>query len=370
MLKAIWDLRVSKRDYYEVLGVARDATPEEIKKAYRRLALELHPDRNLGSKEAEERFKELNEAYEVLSDPEKREAYDRYGSADLRGFRDIDFGFGSIFDDLFEGFFGGRRWTAAERGSDLLYRLDISLEEAAFGTEKEIVVPRLETCSSCRGTGARAGTSRSPCRICRGTGQIRYSRGFLSVSQTCSACQGEGFVIENPCRECRGTGRAKVERTFFVRVPPGVKTGTRLKMAGSGESGFRGGTSGDLYVEINVKAHPLFERHGDDLYCEVPISFVQAALGAEIRVPTLEGMTKLKIPPGTQSGSEFRIPGKGFPSFKGHGRGDLVVRIFVEVPTNLTLKQRELLQEFARLQDGEGTPLTKSFLEKVRKLFG
>ena len=364
---------MSKRNYYEVLGVRRNATPEEIKKAYRRLAFELHPDRNPGNKEAEERFKDLNEAYAVLSDSEKRDAYDRYGTASVpTGFEGFDFGegFGSLFD-LFEGFFEtSRRRSASQRGADLKYHLDISFEEAAFGVVKEIVVPRMEVCETCRGSGAKAGTGPTPCRGCRGSGQVRYSQGFLTISQTCSHCRGEGYVIEHPCRECRGTGRTRVERTISVKVPPGVETGTRLKIAGEGELGFQGGISGDLYIVIEVKDHPFFTRHGEDISCEVPVSFVQAALGAEIQVPTLEGMAKLEIPPGTQSGSEFRLKGKGFPSLNGYGRGDLVVKVVVEVPTRLTVKQRELLQEFAKLQDSEGTPMVKNFFKKVKKLFG
>lgn len=366
---------MSKRDYYEVLGVSRDAGQEEIKRAYRRLALELHPDKHPGNKEVEERFKEINEAYAVLSDPEKRMTYDRYGTVSPPGpvgFEDFDLGFGSVFEDLFEGFFGtgARRRTAAERGADLRYNLEISLEEAAFGTEREIIVPRLETCPSCRGTGARGGAQPSRCRICQGTGQVRYTRGFLTVAQTCSACRGEGFVVEHPCPECRGTGRAKVERALSLKIPPGVETGTRLKIAGEGEAGFRGGPRGDLYVVVTVKEHPLFTRRGTDLFCEVPVSFVQAALGAKLQVPTLHGMTTLKIPPGTQSGTEFRLEGKGLPSLKGYRHGDLIVRVIVEVPTHLTPKQRQLLEEFAKLQDGHGTPMVTSFLEKVKNLFG
>jgi molecular chaperone DnaJ len=364
---------MSKRDYYEVLGVSREATQEEIKRAYRRLAHQYHPDKNPGDKSSEERFKELSEAYEVLSSPEKRAAYDRFGTAGTPGFGFEgfgDFSFGSAFEDLFEGFFGGTSRRRAARGADLRYNLEITLEEAVHGAEKEITIPRLETCATCRGSGARPGTSPTACRACRGTGQVRFSQGFLTISQTCSACRGEGRVIEQKCRDCRGTGRARVDRLLTVKIPAGVETGTRLKLSGEGEAGYRWGDQGDLYVVITVQPHPLFARQGDDLYCEVPISFAQAALGAEIDVPSLSGMTRLRIPPGTQSGTEFRLRGKGVPSLRGHGRGDLVVRVIVEVPTRLTAKQRELLEAYAQLENGDRSPLAQSFFEKVRTLFG
>jgi molecular chaperone DnaJ len=371
---------VSRRDYYEVLGVSRDATPEEVKKAYRRLALQYHPDKNPGNKQAEERFKQIGEAYDVLSSPEKRAQYDRFGTVGgppgFEGFGGFGPDFGQVFEDIFEGFFGGgpragRRGGAAHRGADLRYNLEISFEEAAAGAEKSIAVPRLEACEACGGTGAKPGTKPSQCRACRGAGQVRYSQGFLTVSQTCGTCRGEGWVIETPCRDCRGTGRARTERTVTVKIPAGVETGTRLKLTGEGESGTRGGAPGDLYVVISVQEHPLFVRQGDDLLCEVPIGFPQAALGAEIEIPTLTGPTKLRIPPGTQSGREFRLRGKGFPNVRGYGRGDLLVRVVVEVPTRLTPRQRELLEELAQASpDGEGTPLIQGFFEKVKALFG
>ncbi len=363
-----------KRDYYEVLGVSPDASPEEIKKAYRKLAQAHHPDKNPGDRSAEERFKEIGEAYAVLSDAEKRDNYNRFGTAGRggEGFGDFDPGFGSIFDDIFEGFFGGRAGRATRgghRGADLRYNLEIRFEEAATGVEKEIVIPRLETCASCRGSGAKAGSQPVVCKTCRGTGQVRFSQGFLTVSQTCSRCRGEGRIVEHPCAACRGLGQTKAERTLTVKVPAGVETGTRLKLSGEGEAGVRGGAPGDLYVVIVVKEHPLFTRQGDDIYCEVPVSFTQAALGAQIDIPTITGKTTLKVPPGTQTGAEFRLRGKGFPNVRGYGHGDLLARIFVEVPTHLTAKQRDLLEQYATLENGEGSPLVQGFWEKVKTLF-
>lgn len=363
---------MSKRDYYEILGVDRAATPEEIKRAYRRLAHKYHPDKNPGDRTSEDRFKEASEAYEVLGNPEKRATYDRFGAvgegAGFGGFGEA--GYGSVFEDLFEGFFGGASRRTTSRGADLRYNLEIGLEEAVLGMEREITIPRLEQCASCKGSGAKPGTAPATCRSCRGSGQVRYSQGFLTISQTCSACRGEGRVIEHACRDCRGTGRSRADRSLTVKIPAGVETGTRLKLTGEGEAGLRWGDRGDLYVVITVREHPLFSRHGDDLYCEVPVSFVQAVLGAELEVPTLAGMMKFKIPAGTQSGSEFRLRGKGVPSLRGRGRGDLVVRIVVEVPTRLTGKQRDLLEAYADLENGDGSPLTKSFFEKVKSLFG
>lgn len=365
-----------KQDYYQVLGVSREATPDELKRAYRKLAHQHHPDKNRGDQAAEERFKEIGEAYEILSHPEKREAYDRYGTAGpggrFEGFGDAEAGFGTIFDDIFEGFFGGRTGRGqrtSHRGADLRYNLEIEFEEAATGVEQEIVVPRLEPCATCHGSGAKAGTQPILCRACRGTGQVRYSQGFLTVSQTCGQCRGEGRVIEHPCGSCRGLGQVKAERTLTVKIPAGVETGTRLKLGGEGEAGVRGGPPGDLYVVLTVRPHPIFVRHGDDIYCEIPIGFTQAALGAQIEVPTITGRTSLKIPAGTQTGAEFRVKGKGFPNARGYGQGDLVARIFVEVPTHLNAKQRELLEQFARLENEAGNPLVQGFWEKVKGLF-
>ena len=364
-----------KRDYYAVLGVPREALPEEIKKAYRRLAHQFHPDKNPGDKKAEDRFKEIGEAYEVLSTPEKRETYDRFGHAGApqRGFEGFSGfeGFGSVFDDLFEGFFGGGRGRAAAyRGADLRYNLEIPFGEAVEGGQREVTIPRLEACPTCKGTGAKPGTQRSTCRACRGSGQVRYSQGFLTISQPCGRCGGEGWVLESPCGTCRGQGQVRLERTIAVKIPAGVETGTRLKLSGEGEAGTRGGPAGDLYVVLTVQDHPLFARQGDDLFCEVPVSFVQAALGAELEIPTLSGRARIKIPPGAQSGTEFRLRGKGVPNVRGYGRGDLVVRILVEVPMRLTPRQRELLEEYARLENGDGHPQASRFWEKVKGLFG
>ncbi len=363
-----------KRDYYEVLGVSREATPEEVKKAYRRLAHQYHPDKNPGDKQAEDRFKEIGEAYEVLSNAEKRESYDRYGPGGPRGaegFGGFE-GFGSVFDDLFEGFFGGgpRARQAAYRGADLRYNLEIGFTEAVEGAQREIVIPRLELCPHCKGTGAKPGTQPTTCRACRGSGQVRYSQGFLTISQPCGRCGGQGRVLESPCATCRGQGQVRAERTVTVKIPPGVETGTRLKLSGEGESGLRGGPPGDLYVVLTVQDHPLFARQGDDLLCDIPISFVQAALGAELEIPTLAGAARVKIPPGTQTGTEFRLRGKGVPNVRGYGRGDLVVRVLVEVPTRLTGRQREVLEEYARMENGEGHPQVSRFWEKVKGLFG
>ncbi len=363
---------MNRRDYYEVLGIDREATAEEIKRAYRRLAHQYHPDKNPGDKASEDRFKELSEAYDILSSSEKREAYDRFGvvgtGGGFEGFGHV--GFGTVFEDLFEGFFGGSTRTRASRGADLRYNLEISLEEAAVGAEKEITIPRLEPCAACKGSGAKPGTSPTMCPSCRGAGQVRYSQGFLTISQTCSACRGVGRVIEQRCRDCRGTGRSRVERSLTVKVPPGVESGTRLRLTREGEAGLNHGERGDLYVVIGVQEHPLFSRQGDDLYCEVPVTFSQAALGAEIEVPSLSGMLKVKLPAGTQTGSEFRHRGKGITRLRGHGRGDLVVKVVVEVPTRLTQKQRELLEAYARLDNGDHSPLAQSFIEKVKSLFG
>jgi molecular chaperone DnaJ len=363
---------MSKRDYYQVLGVDREASPDEIKRAYRRLAHKYHPDKNSGDKTSEEQFKEAAEAYEILNNPEKRAAYDQFGVTGERagagGFGDA--GFGSVFEDLFEGFFGGSTRRAASRGADLRYNLEISLEEAILGTEKEITIPKLEPCDACKGSGAKPGTSPTACRPCRGSGQVRYSQGFLTISQTCSACRGEGRIVEHRCRDCRGSGRSRSDRSLSVKIPAGIETGMRLKLQGEGEAGPHWGDHGDLYVVITVKEHPLFSRHGDDLYCEVPIGFVQAALGAEVEIPSFFGMTTLKIPTGTQPGAEFRIRGKGVPRLRGHDQGDLVVRVVVEVPKRLTTKQRELLEAYAALENGDGSPLVQSFFEKVKSLFG
>lgn len=366
-----------KGDYYKILGVSRDATDEEIKKAYRKLALKYHPDRNQGSKEAEEKFKEICEAYEVVSDPQKRKNYDlfghRGGAEGFGGFGDWSFstgGFGDVFEDIFSDFFGvgGRRRTRAERGADLRYNLEISFEEAVFGVEKKIRVPRWEHCDNCGGTGARPGTGLGVCPTCNGAGQIRFQQGFFSVSRTCSHCQGEGRFIKEPCPGCHGRKKVDKERALSVWIPAGVETGTRLKLSGEGEAGSHGGPPGDLYVVLTVKEHPLFKREGNDILCEIPISFVQAALGAEVEIPTLNGKTFIRIPPGTQSGKVFKLKGKGVHNLRGYGVGDQMVKVHVKIPTKLNARQRELLGEFAKAS-GEEVKESGIF-EKVKDIFG
>jgi len=366
-----------KRDYYEVLGVARKASDDEIKKAYRKLALKYHPDKNPeGRAEAEERFKELVEAYQVLSEPERRSLYDRYGHAAFEqgggpGF-DFTAGFEDIIGDLFGDFFGTGRGGRgrARRGQDLRYDLEITFEEAAFGCEKTIAVPRLATCETCNGRGARPGTQARTCPQCRGSGQVRFQQGFFSIAKTCGHCNGQGTVIQHPCATCGGTGAQRRTWQLSLKVPAGVDTGSRLKLRGEGEPGGRGGTPGDLYVVLTVRDHSLFARDGNHVVCDVPVSFVQAALGTEIEVPTLDGPSRVKVPAGTQSGHLLRLKGRGIADLNGYGRGDQVVRIVVETPRKLSARQRELLEEFARLSGEEVHPLSRSFLEKVKSMLG
>jgi molecular chaperone DnaJ len=376
----------NKRDYYEVLGVRRNATAEEVKRAYRRLAVKFHPDKNPGDPEAEEKFKELGEAYDVLIDPEKRAAYDRFGHAAFAPggagfgrevfhdpfeiFREV-FGGGGFGGGIFETFFGGGGARAEEqrRGSDLRYDMEIKLEEAAFGADKQIEVQKLDTCDNCRGTGAEPGSRRISCPTCGGRGQVVSSRGFFHISQTCPRCHGAGQVIETPCRKCRGEGRVEKLSRIKLRIPAGIREGTRLRSAGNGEAGIGGGPAGDLYVVVHIKPHKVFQREGDDLYCEVPIPFSVAALGGEVDVPTLQGRAHLKVPPGTQSGQLFRLRGKGIVNVDRRGHGDLFARVIVEVPSRLNAQQRRKLEEFAALCGDENTPMRKSFFERAKEFF-
>jgi molecular chaperone DnaJ len=374
----------TKRDYYEILGVSRTAAADEIKSSYRKAALKWHPDRNpANKKEAEERFRECTEAYSVLSDPQKRAAYDRYGHAGVSGVS-FDPGFNRTifeeFQDVFGDFFGfeeifgsGRRGRPrSQRGADLRYDMTLSFEEAASGVSTKIKLPRLEFCEACHGTGAKAGTGVAACQSCGGRGQLHYQQGFFTITRTCPACQGAGQVIRERCSECRGEGRLERERVIELRIPPGVDSGTRLRVSGEGEPGPNGGPPGDLYVVIAVKEHPFFERRNADLYCTVPISIVQAALGAELVVPTMNGEQTLNIPEGTQTGAIFRLKGKGLPDPHGGGKGDLYVNVRVMTPSKLTREQRKLLEQLGATIQIENRPAerTSSFFEKVKDIFG
>lgn len=368
---------MDKRDYYEVLGVAREADGQAIKSAYRKLAHQFHPDKKPGDKEAEERFKEASEAYAVLSDPDKRARYDRYGHVNggQGGPGDFPFGGGAsindIFGDLFGEMFGQqRRPRTRHRGADLRYHLEIAFEEAAFGTTARITIPRPRTCATCKGSGAKAGTGPRTCPTCGGAGEIRLTQGFFSIARTCHHCNGAGRVVVDKCPDCAGQGAVREQATVEVKVPPGVDTGTRLKLSGEGEPAPGGGSPGDLYVVVQVREHPIFTREDTEILCELPISFVQAALGGQVDVPTLDGPTKLKIPGGTQSGKVFRLKGKGVPSLSGTGRGDQHVRVAVETPTHLTREQRELLERFAEISGEDTHPQSKSFWHKVSDLLG
>lgn len=367
---------VQKRDYYEVLGIGRDADEGAIKTAYRKLAHQYHPDKNGGSKEAEEKFKEASEAYSVLSDADKRARYDRFGHQNGQGFEDFGFGAGAtindIFGDIFGEMFGGgqqRRQRGRTRGADLRYHLEIGFEEAAFGTSARITIPRPRTCEPCKGTGAKPGTAPRTCPTCGGSGEIRLAQGFFAIARTCHHCGGTGRVIAEKCASCGGAGATREQATVEVKVPPGVDTGTRLKLSAEGEPApVAGGMPGDLYVVLQVRDHPIFRREDTEVLCELPISFAQAALGAQLDVPTLDGPTKLKIPAGTQNGKVFRIKGKGVPALQGGGRGDQHVRVTVETPTHLTKEQREILQRFAELSGEETHPQAQSFWGKVAEL--
>lgn len=370
-----------KRDYYDVLSVARGASEEDIKKAYRKLAIQFHPDRNPGNKEAEESFKEVNEAYQVLSDAERRAQYDRYGHAAFQNPQSGGFGFEftqgfeEVFSDIFGDFFGtgrGRNRARSRRGDDLRYDLEVEFEEAAKGGERIVKFQRLATCDACNGARARGGAEGvKTCPNCRGAGQVRTQQGFFSIATTCGQCRGEGMIIADPCPRCQGQGRVRKQESLSVRIPPGVDNGSRLKLRGEGEAGYGGGPAGDLYVVVHVKEHPLFVRQENDVIIEVPVSFPQATLGTEIDVPTLEGKVKVKIPAGTQSGKLVRLKGKGFTDLHGYGRGDQLVRVVVETPRKLSTRQRELLEEFAKIDgDSINHPMSKGFVDKLKEMFG
>ncbi|MGM0410839.1 MAG: molecular chaperone DnaJ [Bacillota bacterium] len=372
----------AKKDYYEILGVDKDASQKEIKKAYRKLAKKYHPDMNKDDPDTSEKFKEISEAYEILSDPDKRKRYDRYGHS---GINDDDFNFDDFaqggfggFEDIFDMFFGGRGRGRGRRGpqkgSDLQYRLQITFEEAAFGTEKEITIPRTETCQTCGGSGAKPGTEVKTCPKCNGTGQIRVSQrtafGQFTQTKTCDRCGGSGKIVQTPCSDCNGTGKQRRHRNLTVNIPAGVDDGTRLRMAGEGEAGDKGAPSGDLYIIIQVENHEIFDRKGDDIYCEVPINFVQATLGDEIKVPTLDGKVKFTIPEGTQPGTTFRLKNKGIPHLNGHGRGDEYIKAKIIIPKHLSKEQKDLLRKFAEVSGEEINPEQKGFFRKVRDAFG
>lgn len=368
-----YDPQMAKRDYYEVLGVTKTASDGEIKKAYRALAIQHHPDKNPGDHSAEEKFKECAEAYAVLSDAQKRASYDRFGHS-ANGGGGFDPGFSNI-EDIFDIFgfgdmFGGRggRRTSVQRGSDLRYDLEITLEEAATGKEEKLEIPRLETCETCRGSGAEAGTTPETCLTCSGSGQTRYQQGFFSVMRTCSNCQGKGQIIRNPCKSCNGDGRIEKEKTLEIKIPAGVETGSRLRVTGEGEAGVGGGPSGDLFVVLHLAEHDTFERQGANLYSAVPLTFAQAALGAEVKVKTLDGEEDLKVPAGTQTGTVFRIKSRGMPALGGRGKGDLFVAVTLITPKTLTKDQRKLLEQLAEVEDTDFTDA--SFIEKVRNIFG
>ncbi len=387
----------AKRDYYEILGVERGASPDDIKKTYRKLAVKYHPDKNPGNHEAEEKFKELGEAYDVLSDEQKRAAYDRFGHAAFAqggaaarggggGFHDPFDIFREVFGGgggggggagggIFEQFFGGGggggggERESRQRGSDLRYDMQISLEEAAFGVEKEIEVSKLDTCTGCNGSGSEGNSRVVTCNTCNGHGKVVSSRGFFQVSQTCPRCRGTGQMVERPCTQCRGEGRSEQTKRIKIKIPGGIDNGQRMRVNGYGEAGIRGGPRGDLHVFIHVKEHELFEREAENLYCEVPVNYTTAALGGEIKVPTLEGDTHLKVPTGTQSGAVFKIRGKGMPILNNAGRGDLMVRLIVAVPQKLTAEQRKKLEEFSLLLGEDVPPPQKSFFQRAKEFF-
>ncbi len=377
---------MEKRDYYEILGVSRTASGAELKKAYRRLAMKYHPDRNPDDEEAEMRFKEVKEAYEVLCDSQKRAAYDQFGHAGVDGQAGAGGGFGGggfgdIFGDVFGDIFGGGRSgrQSAYRGADLQYNLELTLEEAVFGVDKELTIPRMEECDSCHGTGAKEGTEPLTCHTCHGVGQVRMQQGFFSVQQTCPTCRGSGKVIADPCTSCHGEGRLEKQRRIAVKIPAGVDSGDRVRLSGEGESGINGGPPGDLFVQVHVRQHSLFERQGDDLFCKVPISFVTATLGGELDAPTLDGKVKIKIPPETQTGKRFRLRGKGVKPVRGGPQGDLICEVVVETPVKLNKEQKQLLKQFSESLEQSGrkhspqfhswTDGVKGFFEDIKEKF-
>ena len=374
-------MATTKRDYYDVLGLNRDASDEDIKKAYRKLAMKYHPDRNPDSKEAEEKFKEGKEAYEILSDADKRRAYDAYGHAGVNpqmgggggpeGFGGFAEAFGDIFGDIFGGG-GGRGRSNVYRGADLRYNLEVTLEQAARGTELKIRIPTMESCEACGGSGAKPGTQPKTCSTCAGQGAVRMSQGFFSVQQTCPTCHGSGKMIASPCGSCHGAGRVKKHKTLAVKIPAGVDEGDRIRLSGEGEGGVNGGPSGDLYVVIHLKEHTVFARDGNDLHCEMPVSFTLAALGGEIEIPTLDGQAKVKIPAETQSGQTMRLRGKGIKGVRATHPGDLLCRIVVETPVRLTERQKELLRELEEINHRDRdrhNPRAKSFMERMKAFF-
>ena len=376
---------MAKRDYYTVLGVNRDASEEAIKKAYRKLAMKHHPDRNPDDKASEDRFKEAKEAYEILTDARKRQAYDQFGHAGVdqaagfgagargaEGFGGFSDAFGDIFGEIFGAQRGGRG-NGVYRGADLRYNLELGLEEAARGTEAKIRIPTLEECATCHGSGAKPGTQPKQCPSCHGRGEVRVSQGFFSIQQTCPTCHGTGKFVSDPCSACQGAGRLKKHKTLSVKIPAGVDQDDRIRLSGEGEAGMNGGPSGDLYVVVNLKPHAVFQREGADLHCEMPISFAVAALGGEIEIPTLDGHAKIKIPSETQSGQVFRLRNKGIRPVRGSVTGDLFCHVAIETPVKLTARQKELLREFEAINEddpGAHNPRAKSFMDKVRDFFG
>ncbi len=369
---------MSKRDYYEVLGVNRDASEDDIKKSYRKLAMKHHPDRNPDSKEAEDKFKEAKEAYEVLSDGNKRAQYDQFGHAGMEGAAGGGQGFGNfadafsdIFGDIFGGGGGGGRRSNVYRGADLRYNLEISLEEAARGTETKIRIPTMEECDTCHGSGAKPGTEASTCSMCGGHGQVRMQQGFFSIQQTCPTCHGSGKTITNPCTACHGAGRVKQHKTLSVKIPAGVDEGDRIRLAAEGEHGINGGPAGDLYVMIHLKQHAVFKRDNDDLHCEMPVSFTTAALGGDIDIPTLDGHAKIKVDAETQNGKVFRLRGKGIKGVRSQQHGDLYCHVVVETPVNLNARQKELLRELEAISQGQdNNPRAKGWMDRVKDFFG